>query len=212
MKREQFAERIGNIDDRLIQEAGEFGNYKNRGEKNLVHRLLAMAAVIALMVFSGAVGAVAFSQETILEVPVEQETVVLEEIGLTLIFPDSWKGRYEVIEDTFAPYNSPMWEICVKSVYDAKTPTEEFEDILYRGTLFYVFQCSDHSMSAEEFESESGIAGIGRYLFSTESATYAIMYTTDVQVDPKNLEQREEFHFMEQTISDIQVAAAGLMG
>lgn len=28
---------------------------------------------------------------------------MLREIGVTLLLPDSWKGRYEVVEDTFAP-------------------------------------------------------------------------------------------------------------
>lgn len=212
MKREELAERIGNIDDRLICEAGELQIRKDKGGKNMVKKLLAMAAVAVLMVCSGAVGAVAFSQETVIEVPAEQELAVLEEIGLTLIFPDSWRGRYEVIEDTFEPYNSPMWEICVKSVYEAKVPADESGEILYRGTLFYVFQCSDYSMSAEEFEEESGIAGIGRYLFATENATYAIMYTTDVQFDPTDPAQSEEFNFMEQTLSEIKIAASGLMG
>ena len=32
--------------------------------------------------------------EVTVEVPVEQETVVLEDFGITLILPDSWKGKY----------------------------------------------------------------------------------------------------------------------
>lgn len=62
-------------------------------------------------------------------------------------------------------------------------------------------------MSEEEFE-QSGIAGIGRYLFATENATYALMYTTDVQYDRNNAEQKEEWNAMEDMIS---VAAAPLI-
>ena len=58
-------------------------------------RFLAAAAVLALMAASFTVGALAFSRE----VPVEQETIELPGIGLTLILPDSWKGRYEVEKD-----------------------------------------------------------------------------------------------------------------
>ena len=137
------------------------------------------------------------------EVPTEQESIVLEEIGVTLILPDSWKGKYEMIEGVFEPYNSTMWEFCVKSIYDAQTPTEESGEVLYRGTLFTIFQYTDYFMSEEEFE-QSGIAGIGRYLFSTESATYAVMYTTDLQYDWNNAEQKEEWNAMEQSIKDIQ--------
>ena len=137
------------------------------------------------------------------EVPTEQESIVLEEIGVTLILPDNWKGKYEMIEGVFEPYNSTMWEFCVKSIYDAQTPTEEPGEVLYRGTLFTIFQYTDYFMSEEEFE-QSGIAGIGRYLFSTESATYAVMYTTDLQYDWNNAEQKEEWNAMEQSIKDIQ--------
>lgn len=137
------------------------------------------------------------------EVPTEQESVVLEEIGVTLILPDSWKGKYEVIEGIFEPYNSTMWEFCAKSIYDAQTPTDESGRVLYRGTLFTIFQYTDYFMSEKEFE-QSGIAGIGRYLFSTESATYAVMYTTDLQYDWNNAEQKEEWNAMEQSIKDIQ--------
>ena len=137
------------------------------------------------------------------EIPAEQESVVLEEIGVTLILPDSWKGKYEVIEGVFEPYNSTMWEFCVKSIYDAQTPTDESGEVLYRGTLFTIFQYTDYFMSEKEFE-QSGIAGIGRYLFSTKNATYAVMYTTDVQYDWNNAEQKEEWNAMEQSIKDIQ--------
>ena len=137
------------------------------------------------------------------EVPAEQESIVLEEIGVTLILPDSWKGKYEVIEGVFEPYNSTMWEFCVKSIYDAQTPADESGEVLYRGTLFTIFQYTDYYMSKEEFE-QSGIAGIGRYLFATENATYAVMYTTDVQYDWNNAEQKEEWNAMEQSIKDIQ--------
>ena len=59
------------------------------------------------------------------EVAAEQESVILDEIGVTLILPDSWKGRYEIIEGVFEPYQSTMWEFCAKSIYDAQTPTDE---------------------------------------------------------------------------------------
>ena len=137
------------------------------------------------------------------ETPAEQESVVLEEIGVTLILPDSWKGKYEVIEGVFEPYNSTLGEFGVKSIYDAQTPTDESGQVLYRGTLFTIFQYTDYFMSEKEFE-QSGIAGIGRYLFSTKNATYAVMYTTDVQYDWNNAEQKEEWNAMEQSIKDIQ--------
>ena len=212
MKQERLAEHIGNIDGRLIFEADRVQNHRRGHRKGVFRKVLTVAAVLALMICSSVVGALAFSRETVVEVPAAQETITFEEIGLTLILPDSWEGRYEVIEDTFVPYNSPMWEVCVKSVYDAKTPADESGEILYRGTLFYVFQYADYSMSAEEFAQDEGIAGIGRYLVSTEHATYAILYTTDVQFDPNDPAQAEEFRALEQTRTEIQVVVDGALG
>ena len=96
MKKEQLAERIGNIDAEFIQDAEHIQNYTKQHQKKVVRRLSVFAAVIALMVCSIGVGAVAFAKETIVEVPAEQEKIVLDKIGLTIILPDEWKGKYGV--------------------------------------------------------------------------------------------------------------------
>ena len=206
MNKKQFSEHIGNIDDRLVQQAEIIPNYAAQRRQKRIRQLLATAAALVLMFSGFSVGAIVFARE----VPVEQENVVLEEIGLTLILPDSWKGKYEVIEDVFVPNNSIMWEFCVKSVYDAQTPADESGRVLYRGTLFYIFQYADYSMSAEEFE-QSGIAGIGRYLFATENATYVILYTTDLQFDPENSVQMDEFNAMEQSEKEIRFVVDNIL-
>lgn len=208
MNKEQLAERIGNVDDRLIQEAGQIQNSRRENSIVIFRRCMAAVAVMALMVCSGAVGAVAFAREVVVEVPVQQEMVVLEDIGVTLILPDSWKGHYVVVEGVFGPSKTPMWEFCTKLAYDAPEAADGFD---YRGTLFYVIQYADYSVSAEEF-AEGGLAGMGRYLFSTEEATYALMYTTDVQVDLDDPAQDEEFTSLEPTIRDIQIVLDGRMG
>lgn len=206
MNKKQLSEHIGNIDDRLVQQAEIIPNYVAQHRKKRIRQLLATVAVLVLMFSSFSVGAIAFARE----VPVEQENVVLDEIGLTLILPDSWKGKYEVIEDVFVPNNSTMWEFCVKSVYDAQAPADESGEVLYRGTLFYIFQYTNYSMSAEEFE-QSGIAGIGRYLFSTENATYVILYTTDLQFDPENSVQMDEFNAMVQSEKEIRFVVDNIL-
>lgn len=210
MNEKQLSEHIGNIDDRLVQQAESIPNYAARRRQKRLRRLATAAAALVLMVSSFRAGAIAFAREIIIEVPIEQETVELEEIGLTLILPDSWKGKYEVIEDTFVPYNSTMWEFCVKSVYDAQIPTDESGEVLYRGTLFYIFQYTDYGMSVQEFE-QSGIAGIGRYLFATENATYVIMYATDIQFDPENSEHMAEWNAMEQSEKDIRIVVDNIL-
>ena len=65
-------------------------------------------------------------------------------------------------------------------------------------------------MSAKEFE-QSGIAGIGRYLFATENATYVIMYATDVQFDPENSDLMAEWNAMEQSEEEIRFVVDNIL-
>ena len=199
MNKEQLSQRIGNMDDRLVAQAEHVPNYGRQRRSGLRRKIAGIAAVIVLMACSGAVGALAFSRETVTEVPVQQETVELAGIGVTVLLPDSWAGKYEVVQDSFLPYNSAMWEFCAKSVYEDGT--------FYRGSLFTVFQYADYSMSAEEF-AQSGLAGIGQYLFATEDATYAVMYAGDVQYDPDNAAQQETWYALSQTVKEVRFVIA----
>ena len=90
MNAKQFAEYIGNIDDRLVAQAEQLPRYAALERRKRLRRLLATAAVLVLMVSSFGAGALAFSRETVVEVPAELETVTLAEIGVTLLLPDSW--------------------------------------------------------------------------------------------------------------------------
>lgn len=199
MNKEQLSQRIGNMDDRLVAQAEHVPNYGRQRRSGLRRKIAGIAAVIVLMACSGAVGALAFSRETVTEVPAQQETVELAGIGVTVLLPDSWAGKYEVVQDSFLPYNSAMWEFCAKSVYEDGT--------FYRGSLFTVFQYADYSMSAEEF-AQSGLAGIGQYLFATEDATYAVMYAGDVQYDPDNAAQQETWYALSQTVKEVRFVIA----
>ncbi len=215
MRKEDFFEVLGELDGDIVKrarESVECGSlHKGQGGISLFRKIFALAAIVALMLCSGAVGALAFRQETIVEVPAHRETVELEEIGLTLVLPESWKGRYEVVETTFAPTGTAMWEFCVKSIYDSHTPLDEDGDIFIKGLLFSVLQCEQYSMSAEDFMKESPLAGMGRYLFATEDATYAIWYATDVQFKEDDPEQAEEYRSLAQDMSGIQIVMSGMM-
>lgn len=199
MNKEQLSQRIGSMDDRLVAQAEHVPNYGRQRRSGLRRKIAGIAAVIVLMACSGAVGALAFSRETVTEVPAQQETVELAGIGVTVLLPDGWVGKYEVVQDSFLPYNSAMWEFCAKSVYEDGT--------FYRGSLFTVFQYADYSMSAEEF-AQSGLAGIGQYLFATEDATYAVMYAGDVQYDPDNAAQQETWYALSQTVQEVRFVIA----
>lgn len=211
MNKKQLAEYLGNMDDRLIQQAEQVPHFTALRRRKTIRRLLATAAVLALMVSSFSVGAIAFAREVIVEVPAAQESVSLEEIGLTLILPDSWTDQYIVLEDTFAPNGSTMWEFCAKAVYDTGIPAEGAGEPFYRGTLFTIFRYKDHSMSADEFAQDE-LAGIGRYLFATEQATYVALYAGDVQYDPLDTAQASAYQALMAEVQDIQFVVGDLFG
>lgn len=212
---EGYDEMLQSVYASLASKAGEAVRGKRPTKRRVLPRLLAAAVVAALMAASMAVGALAFPTETVVEVPVpvEQETLTLDELGLTLVFPDSWKDRYEVVPGVFGPYGSPMWTVCVKSIYDAGD-TDEW-GTPYTGMLFVVFQCADAPLSRQEFEEESGIGGIGRYLLAMEDGTYAIMYATDVQFDTSDPEKTEhymeEYNSMASEMKDIRIVVEGAL-
>lgn len=170
MNERQFADRIGNIDDRLVEEA-RYLRYRRGGG---LRRFLAAAVAAALMAASFTVGALAFSRE----VPAEQETIELPGIGLTLILPDSWKGRYgvEMNED------GSVCGVYVKMVHEADEAV---------GYLFRVGKAYDEPLTPAELEERSHVPC--RYLFSTAEGTYSMDFASDVQYDPSDPEQTQEY-------------------
>ena len=152
------------------------GQRKNDRQTGIggLRRLLAAAVVLALMAISFTAGALAFSRE----VPAEQEMIELPGIGLTLILPDSWKGRYgvEMNED------GSVCGVYVKMVHEADEAV---------GYLFWVGQAYDEPMTPAELEERSAIPC--RYLFSTANATYSINYASDVEYDPEDPEETQEY-------------------
>lgn len=198
MNERQFSDRIGNVDDRLVQQAEQTPNYGQAHRKRGIRQLVALAATIALMACSFTVGAMAFARETIVEVPVEQETVSLDEVGLTLILPDSWKDKYgvEISED------GTSCAVYVKSIHDSST------DWAGQGYLFWVSKSYDEPMTPEELYDQSPVPCI--YIFSTVEGTYSLNKASDVQYPP-DTEQAEEYLQMAQEIQSIRFVADNVL-
>ncbi len=194
MNRKQLSEHIGNMDDRLVEQAEKIPNYKQLHHRQTIRRFLAAAAAFVLMACSFSAGAFAFSRETVVEVPVEQETIKLEEINLTLILPDDWKGKYSVEANgqNYIVYHTQIRE-------DVSAGLDPFDG----GVLFSIV-CHGESMTPEQFV-EKGYDFVGyRYLFSTSGKTYVLYYPSDVQWNPENPEQEAEYLGMGREIEDIQ--------
>ena len=198
MNEKQFFDRIGNVNDKLVQQAEQTPNYGREHRKRGIRLLVAIAATVALMVCSFTVGALAFAKEAIVEVPVEQETITLEEIGLTLILPDSWKGKYgvEISED------GTNCAVYVKSIHDSSG------DWAGQGYLFWVGKGYDEPMTPEELYDQSPVPCI--YIFSTVEGTYSLNKASDVQYPP-DTEWAEEYLQMAQEVQSIRFVADNVL-
>ncbi len=192
MNKKQLCDYIGNIDDRLIKQAEYIPNYGRLHRLKNIQRIAAMAAVAVLMVCSFSVGALAFAKENVVKVLVEPESISLEEIGLTMILPDSWKGKYSVEE------NGTNYIVYNEKIRKANSKEDAFE-----GILFYIV-CYDEAMTPEQFV-ENGYDFTGfRYLFATKNNTYILHYASDVQWNPNDPGQETLYTEMSSEIQDIR--------
>lgn len=190
MNERQFADRIGNIDDRLVEEA-RYLRYRRGGG---LRRFLAVAVAAALMAASFTVGALAFSRE----VPAEQESIELPGVGLKLILPDSWKSLYRVERDE----DELGCEVYVKSIYEQEGEWAE------AGLLFGVYKEYDYPLSQKEIDELTPASNW--HFFSTPDATYVISYAGDVQWDPSDPEQEQVFRQMRAEIDQIRFLVDGI--
>lgn len=177
MNPRQFSKRIGNVEDRLVQQAGELPDYGRRRRELRLKRVLALAAVVALMACSFTVGAMAKS------VP-EPETVEFADLGVTMVLPDGWKDKYGV---TMGEDGSSCG-VYVKSVHESDG------DWNGAGYLFWFGKMYHEAMTPAEVEAVSPVAF--RYVFATVDGTYLMCYASDVQWDPGDPAQEALYHQM----------------
>lgn len=219
MTERQLSDRIGNVDENLIQQAAEAPNYGLRRRKRVLRRLASLAAVIALMAASFTTGALAFSRETVVEVPAEQETLALEDIGLTLILPESWKGLYQLVE-----WEGQYVVVCpeIRQAVLAQSRLEweaegmEWPEELDRnpftgGMLFYIFGIPEAMTPEQLAESDWGeMVNITetRYLLATAERTYVLYHASDVQCTP---ETAELYGQLEGSVRDIRIVVDNIL-
>ena len=84
MNEKQFSDRIGNVNDKLIRQAEQIPNYRRGHRRRSIRQLATIAAVIALMVCSFSVGALAFSEKIYVEK--NQEIIDISDFGISHTF------------------------------------------------------------------------------------------------------------------------------
>ena len=200
MNSRKLADRIGNIDERLVQQAQNLPNYGKRRRNRVIKRIATCAATLVLMVCSFAAGMAVSATEPAVEPGQDsaQETVFLEEIGLTLILPDEWKDNYAVeVGEMEGGY--------IYTFYDSTIHRQggEWSDF---GILFWIGAYGDRPMTAEELEQENLFDGAipYQYLFSNKNTNYIRTDVTDVQWDPSNPEMEQHYLMLLESIPEIR--------
>lgn len=195
MNSRKLADRIGNIDERLVQQAQNLPNYGAMRRNRVIKRLIMCAAALVLMVCSFAAGTAVSAKENIAEST--QETVFLEEIGLTLILPEAWKDNYAVeVGEMEGGYLYTFYDNTIHG------QDGEWSDM---GILFWIGAYGDRAMTAEELEQANVFDGAipYRYLFSNKNTNYILIDVTDVQWDPSDPEMEQHYFMLTESISEI---------
>ena len=207
MTLKQFLDRIGNMDERLVQQAETIPCYRLQYRRAILRRCVAAAAAIVLMTCSFCAGAFAFARETVIEipveVPVEPESITIEEIGLTLIFPDHWKDQYALEKTGFGEYL--IYNPVIRKACEAVDGTSGFG-----GTLFYI-RCWEEQLTLEQTKDIDGEWNFARnsYIMTTRDGTYLLYYASDIQFTP---ECEAAYREMESEIRDIRFVADRAFG
>ena len=196
MNGRDLADRIGNIDDRLVQQAERLPNYRAQHRKRMFMRLAACAAAVFLMFGSFVTGAVVFAGEAA-EGPV---MLTLDEIGLTLILPEEWKDNYGVEKSEMEDGSGYFYTIYDRRIYESEGDWQGC------GALFYIGSYGNIPMSEEEVTEADVFFGAipYQYLCSTRNTNYIMVPVTDMQYDPGDEKMTEDYTTLEQGIRDIR--------
>ena len=184
MNERQLSDRIGNVDDRLVQQVAQMTDHRQARRKRRLHQFAAAAAVAALMICSFCIGALAFSKEIYLEK--KQEILEIGAFGISLILPDEWAGKYGC--DRLAG-----GDICVYSLAAREDGTD------HAGALFWVERVDG------QYPMDFSYAQPGYTIAAGDRDTYRLVLASDVQYDSSDPRIAGEYEALYDSIPQIRI-------
>lgn len=184
MNERQLSDRIGNVDDRLVQQVAQMTDHRQARRKRRLHQFAAAAAVAALMICSFCIGALAFSKEIYLEK--KQEILEIGAFGISLILPDEWAGKYGC--DRLAG-----GDICVYSLAAREDGTD------HAGALFWVERVDG------QYPMDFSYAQPGYTIAAGDRDTYRLVLASDVQYDSSDSRIAGEYEALYDSIPQIRI-------
>ena len=212
MNKEQLSERIGNIDDRLVQQAERIPNYRKRQWRKTIRQLAACAAALVLMAGSFAMGMMVQADRTVTRDPAGIGIIDLtDELGILMLLPESWKddwdGGFGVDarqDGSYGIYNREIRNACMASDDNA---------FIQGGILFYVVRLPGQ-LTEEQIKAKGEKGCV--YIAATGEYTYLLYYENGVQYTPdteeKYLRMQSEVKEIQFIISDIARDAISMKG
>ncbi len=191
MKKEDLFEVFEGINDKYVKGAKET---MKKNYNNWWKNWTAIAATFVLMVCSFSVGAFVFAREVIVEVPAEQEIISVEELGLSMILPDTW-------EDKYALEKTDNGEYIVYNPNIRKAVYEEYGIENNGGMLFYLVRWDKQLTENQVNAGGEWDFAKNQYIMTTKNGTYLLYYASDVQFTK---DTEEEYREMEKEIKEIR--------
>lgn len=190
MKAEQLSQRIGNVEEALLEEAARFPLAGQNGKRKWLRRAGAIAAALVLMAGSFSAGALVWAKEPeTVTVVKEPETVVFGDTGISLILPDSWAGKYGVSEREWeGGYGIEIYQLASRN-----------ESEKYGNGAVVRLSCYEQEYSMEErFPYGAHVIAI------RDGFSYVLSQPSDVQCMGED-EVWDEYLAMEESVPQIKV-------
>ena len=190
MKPEQLSHRIGNIEDRLVEQARAMPDYGKPHRRRGLRRVASIAAVLALMAGCLAVGTFALAKEPeTIYIEKEQEIIVVGNSGISLVLPGEWKGKYgyDLLDNAVTVY-----EITAR-------------ESLGGGDLFRIF-CLEGRYPMDYTYPAPGFT-----IALTETNTYVFNYPSDVQYDSSDPEAVRRYMELYDGVKNVEIVMSAEM-
>ncbi len=187
MNERQLAERIGNIDDRLIQQAESYQITRKQRRAGMFKRIGACAAALVFALGSFTLGRVVEADRVVQRGALGIGMVSLNEIGLGMMLPEDWGGSdWDDWNNGFGvePRQDGSYSFYSKEIREACMEADD-SDFVWGGVLFTVVR-RPGQMTEEQ------VAAEGKdciYIAATRSGTYLLYYAEDVQYTPETEEK-----------------------
>lgn len=124
----------------------------------------------------------------------DKELLPIEELGLTIVLPDTWNNRYALEKTDNGEY--VVYNPNIRKAFSKESGLSNVG-----GMLFYIMKWDEQLTETQAKEGGEWNFAKNQYIMATEEGTYFLYYASDIQFTK---ETEKEYRQMEKEISQIQ--------